>query len=574
MEEAHNVRTFVNDSIEKAIDDISKIYKVEEKEKNLIYYVNVDIKINKRFQEFKFIIYFKDFPLSIPKIYIVPGDLYRLKGIPHISPNGFVCTYDQTVITIMERPIEILELCIKKAKKIIKDGIEKKNKKDFEDEFIAYWEGENYEIIPTISTIDYTVENIYNPKFYYLKKPYSNFKGLLVYGEENSRLIDAYVRKNFDPVECSIFYVGELPSSECLMVNTNLESLEFIKKYKKDLKDELEKYINSCNIPIILFKKKIKNNNFYLGWIYTTLINRKRNDPEYIGNYEILTSKFYKGFSKVERLKIEVFTKERIYRRSAGLSSKEINKINIGLVGLGSIGSNLIPFIKPLNINKILLVDKDLLSIENIGRHFLGMNYVGVNKAKAIKDYLEKINPYYNILIKEKSLADVITNNPHSLNISDVIIISIGDTNSEIFADMALKSKILKKPLLFIWVEPYLAGGHCVYVIPESKTNLKDLFEENYFTNNIISKEDYRKNLFNEREAGCQTTFTPYSLTNIMSFLSSIYPKILDIINGKINKGVIYTWIGDTKFLKDTGIRLSKIGLENSTGKIIEKYFI
>ncbi|HEY5123043.1 MAG TPA: ThiF family adenylyltransferase [Ignavibacteria bacterium] len=574
MAEALDILTFIRDSTDKAISEISKIYEVNLIENGSKYDIKVDIKIKGKIEEFKFIIIFHEFPLQIPIILISPEDIYRIKGIPHIGLNGFICTYDQNVRTNMDNPTAVLVNCIEKAKLIIKNGLEGKNREDIEEEFINYWNGGDFIFIPTISTIDYTVDNPSNLNFYFLKKSFNKFLALVTSDDEKSSHFTDFLNTNNILIKTPSFYVGNLPSTECLSVKSYRQSLELIKKYKKDIMGELENFINSNDKLVILFKNKIKNNNYYFGWAYTYYSMKNGFNPTKTSNFDILTSIIYQGLQKVVRLNTEVFTKERSHRRSSGLNFKQNKQINLSIVGLGSIGSNIIPFLKPLNIDELLLIDKESLLIENIGRHFLGLDYLNDNKANAMKIYLKRINPYLKISVEEKSLVEIITNNPQKLNKSDFIIICIGDTNSEIFADIALKSKVLKKPLIFIWVEPYLAGGHLVYMTPTSKTNFKNLFEDNYYINNIINKEEYKKNRFTDREAGCQTSFTPYSLINIMSFLSDLYPRLLEILNRNIKSGKSLIWIGDTKFIKDNGIRLSKIAEENKMGNIIEKDII
>ena len=92
----------------------------------------------------------------------------------------------------------------------------------------------------------------------------------------------------------------------------------------------------------------------------------------------------------------------------------------------------------------------------------------------------------------------------------DFIFICIGKANISQWLGNAIKSGEIKKPIFFFWVEPYLAGGHCLMLYPNSKNYETYFDEDGYFKNNIIGKNDYinKSHLFSHREAGCQTTFT------------------------------------------------------------------
>jgi len=571
MEEAPKLQSYIENSISIAVKEFSKTDEIQPTDSHLKWNAKIDVKINNKIEEFNLIIYFLDFPLSIPIICISSEDYNRIKGIPHVNSSGIICTFDQTVITDFSQPSEILRKCINRAKLIIKEGLEGKNINDFEEEFIPYWDDDGYNYLNTLSTLDYSLENPLNLKFYMIKKPFNSFNGLLVSGNSEEKQVVNYIHTRNRLTEVPVLYLGEIPGNESLFIKSNRASIDLIRKYKPNLLKALESHINSRKIPVIIFKKKVKEKNLFLGWIYVSAYKDEIFNPVERNNFDILSSPFYKGNEKVERLRTTVFTKERLFKRSAGLKSTMPKEIKLGIVGLGSIGSNLIPFLKPLSISELRLIDNEVMLIENLGRHFLGIDYVGLNKAAAVEKYLKTSNPYYNVEVRSKTLADIISNESEFLNENDFIFICIGNTNSEIFADMALKTKLIGKPLLFFWVEPFLAGGHCVYLTPQSNTNFKDLFKNTYYSSNVLSNDEYDKNLFTNREAGCQTSFTPYSLTNMISFLSALYPKLLDIINGIIKNGKSFTWIGDTNLMKEMKYKLSELGDRNKMGTIIEK---
>jgi hypothetical protein len=249
----------------------------------------------------------------------------------------------------------------------------------------------------------------------------------------------------------------------------------------------------------------------------------------------------------------------------------EIRKYSFSIAGVGSIGSNLFPFLNSMNFPEFRFIDKDNLKLENIARHFLGFNFLGFNKAKALSLYIKQSNPIQNVVYKNESILNVVTNNSDFINDSDFLFVAIGDSNIESWLGEKLKTKEINIPTFFIWVEPYLAGGHCLYINPDDDIHYSSFFEGDFFKYNVISKEAYSKNLnlLSLKEAGCQTTYTPYSSSNITAFLVSLYSIISQIIENKHQRTSSFTWIGDINNIENLGIKISDYELKEKIGEII-----
>jgi hypothetical protein len=88
----------------------------------------------------------------------------------------------------------------------------------------------------------------------------------------------------------------------------------------------------------------------------------------------------------------------------------------------------------------------------------------------------------------------------------------------------ALLQGRLTKPLFVVWVEPFLIGGHCLFIHPSNGVNYRALFTESLYNYNVIAPEEYRdKNrqlLF--KEAGCQSSYVPYGQQSI----NLLYPAL------------------------------------------------
>ena len=81
----------------------------------------------------------KTFPYEYPSIYL-HQEHANLINLPHIDNNFFICTFDKSLsFSNIYKSLEVCEIVINRACKIINDGLTGKNHKDYEEEFLAYW---------------------------------------------------------------------------------------------------------------------------------------------------------------------------------------------------------------------------------------------------------------------------------------------------------------------------------------------------------------------------------------------------------------------------------------------------
>ena len=105
-------------------------------------------------------------------------------------------------------------------------------------------------------------------------------------------------------------------------------------------------------------------------------------------NGSLTTCDVYLNFEKkttnLTRLFGCLYSKERIAERTFG---ELMQKQNFLVAGLGSIGSNLVHFLSGNNNVSFTLVDNEVLTVDNVGRHLLGYRYVNQFKVCALIDY-------------------------------------------------------------------------------------------------------------------------------------------------------------------------------------------
>lgn len=528
-----------------------------------VWEVNSEIFIAEKCFPVIFHIYFSThFPLEIPEIYLSPEIFEEVKYIPHIDNERLICTFDREVIrTNPDDPFGIVNECLNRAKLILVEGINGNSEDDYLFEFIAYWE-ERYEnesnVKQLISLINELID-IDVPKLICLNESLSGYKYILHKSDNLSDQIKNFLNEHkFKFTEVSVFYLNIFPFHKPPFFYRNKNIFELLKNNNSNQFDEFKRFINGNEYPkLVICKKTINEKNFVFGWFHSYLnTNRKGFRPGAITPFNSFTN--FQSNDIVERISTTIFTPERLERRTAGNLSNHHHAFAIA--GVGSIGSNLLHFLNSFNFPSFSLVDDDFLKIENIGRHLLGFSYVNSFKTIALKHYIEAANPLQKITTREKSIIAVLLEDQVFINTNDFLFVCIGNANIDLWLFQAMKAKLLKIPVFFIWVEPYLCGGHCLYLHP-SNPEFEKYFVDGLFLHNIISNDVYKGGIknFSMKEAGCQTTFTPYSSNNVLSFLSSIFPKICSIIESGSTKTTSITWLGDIEKLKVLNISSSEI---------------
>jgi hypothetical protein len=347
------------------------------------------------------------------------------------------------------------------------------------------------------------------------------------------------------------------------------------------LENKFIEYLNSRpSLPIVTFSKVIDSRMICFGWRHKPVqIKTHRRRGKIIHSEKKIKPERYnklldeKNFSVyVRRFSPQIFDHNRLlHRTSADYDTHEVrNSTKIMIAGLGSIGSNLIPFLEKSGVTEFRLVDDDILSLDNIGRHYLGISDTGKKKTQALRDYIETKNPLTIVHTREKNIVPLVQEEPTFLSACDFYFFCTGDVNSETWLANNIFKSTWNRPSFFIWVEPYLAGGHCLYFNGVDPIFWDKFFPDNRFIYNVISDETHQQTSFVRREAGCQVTFLPYSAANLQLFIAALFPKILKIFK-ESSKNKCFSWVGDLSTLREMGIGLSRNADEVESFSIVER---
>ncbi len=473
----------------------------------------------------------ESFPYVFPKVIITPQTRETLPNIPHVNSDLSLCLFDsEKDIPNFDAPLCLIEATIRKAYDVLQNGINNKNEEDFYDEFNAYWT-KNVKLT-FFSDVEFhnSVINL---------KVYIGEMGNYISSDINNCIRLAKARyespKRSDIHDCIYIPLKEPCYQETMITQRDFQ---YIMRKKSIYYSEYAKFLQrrKAEKSLIIFSQP-KDDGYIISGFLHKRINmvhgfRKGKTPLGVA----LAGK--DGLERVERINIVDVSQKRLFFRG-GTGNSFFNK-SVGMVGCGSLGSNLAETLLNCGCYKFSLYDNQILTADNIARHVCGFSNIGLNKTEALKNKLVHHNP--NTLVKtfEDDIHDVLNTTPEILNNDDCLILTVANTPIEYrFAEQKLKGEI-NIPVIIMWVEPYALAAHAL-VLNKPQNVYKELFTRDYiFLNSIVlNGEKYYK-----REAGCQSTFMPYSGLDVKDFTIS-FSKFFTSDKCESSKNYHFMWTGD-----------------------------
>ena len=540
------------------------------KQYNYVIQLNTEISLNKGLKE---VIFFLAFPstlsIQLPKIFIEEKSYEKIKYLPHVNKDLSICVFDEaTNLFFAESALpEIVETMIHRAKQIISlVDDEKSIVVEFDSEFKAYWDISYHVNDKVYEKGFFLVDGINQPlKCIKFNNPINNYHYLIYHESELFDRFNWFLKLNkVQFKEINVFEIGFNITNPPFNL-TFKESIKFLNdEDSKIFKKSVNK--NGINSVIIVFKKS-KFEEYY-GWVYKEFtpkigLIKQRNNKS---NWELINDITYKN-SLVERLTFNNISPDRLQKRTSGFTIE--NQKSVTVVGIGSVGSNLLNFLSKLPINKFNLVDPDVLKIENIYRHQYGFDCLNHSKVDIARNILLNKNPFYEIEIFKSSIIGVLNERGNFFNVSDINLIVIGSILIEKYIlEQAIKEKCTK-PMIIFWVEPFLASGQMIYINPNNYSKALELILN--FPYHVLATDKDKSNIY-YKEGSCQSGYYPYSETYLTMFLSSIYVHLFRLFQNndtEIEQSTVYTWIGDKAFLESKELKITGFGENNKPFQLL-----
>ncbi|WP_417431679.1 E2/UBC family protein [Halpernia sp.] len=487
------------------------------------------------------------YSVNLPKIFIDDKSYEQIKYLPHVNHDLSICIIDENEnfnYDIKHIPNLVLNL-ISDAKKILRGKDDKDYlREEFEREFTAYWNinySEKNELREIgLCLVDF--ENLNNIKAVKFLNRLGQYQYLVYNVECKFNLFKNYIKLRgikFDEIE--IFFAEYTNVNPPFKINYK-DSLKYLTD-KDTFREKINKF--SGDKFIVVFKGSQKE---LFGWTYS-FTNKKAKGYRQLSNWQFLNSALSSN-NFVDRLYFSDISPKRLDTRTAG--DEIVRNLKLAVIGVGSVGSNLLHYLMKYPVSKYCLIDSDILKVENVYRNYFGFNFISRFKTKISEYEILSKNPFTKVITNEKDICEVLSQNPEFIEDYDFRFLILGVTRIEKYIIQHLISIKSDKPIFVLWVEPYLASGQMIYLLPKDFQKGIDLLE-NYPYHVIKKGQQLLK-----KEGSCQTGYMPYSDINLSLFLSAINPIIYSILNeNKNDKSQIFGWIGNLDQIKSTSIEIT-----------------
>jgi molybdopterin/thiamine biosynthesis adenylyltransferase len=179
-------------------------------------------------------------------------------------------------------------------------------------------------------------------------------------------------------------------------------------------------------------------------------------------------------------------------------------------------------------VGHFLLIDNDTLAYHNIGRHQVGIKYVGRFKVSAVKDKILQINPYAEIYIEKKPVEYVEKKIFDGFFNEESVVVGCADNrDSDLYNNRI--SMIYNAPFVSIGLWERAFAGEIFYSIPGKTPCYECVFGSD---NQVISNRTSQNHRFYTNEEHIEdVTFEPGIAIDI-NFVTEIGIKlIVDLFN-------------------------------------------
>lgn len=488
------------------------------------------------------------FPMEFPAFYLDNSNRFY----PHVDKCNKLCLFESSSLLINSvDPYIILLDAFDRAVEIlsIKPG-SSQYASEILKEFNAYWEERSLLQLHMV-TPKYTSNT-----FMQLDSVYINRKIVLSDNKELSlSLLDNYFDKRNDKPYFIKTYFIKLNKTVSIPIKDVYTwkwlRLLVLKNTTSSQKAKFKKALKCCykafRIFIILMIPGA-NRDIPVGFN----INHKGN------SYKMLEKI---NDSRVTPLSIQMIDYEYMTLKTGTPSN--LKDKSVLLLGCGSVGGYVAANLCQSGVCCIDILDKDILSVENVHRHILGFSDAVKEKHKAdlMRNYLEDHYPFAEIDPMNYFNRDVreLLKTPEQLRNYDLIVSALGEPTINLEINRLLIEEKISVPFIICFNEPYGIGGHAIAVNAKEGGCLRCLYTDILSGELISFRTSFVKEgqNFSKTISGCAGTYVEYSTLDTQQTALLTSRLCISVLKGETDTSTLLSWYGSSNILENNGFAVS-----------------
>lgn len=277
---------------------------------------------------------------------------------------------------------------------------------------------------------------------------------------------------------------------------------------------------------------------------------RRRSDGFRAGTVptEVLMERVF-GSQTISRSQVIRAEAEWVHGRGRDPRASRLLNSTVVLFGCGSVGSFVAASLLRAGVGKLHVVDSDKLEWPNVGRHHLGGQSVGLNKASEFAARSGAEYPHLTIVGHDRAAEAIIGESPDWFTGADLIISTTGSGRADKLLNEWHNSSGRKIPVVYGWTEPFAGAGHALAILengPCLSSTVNNLgrsrFEMVSWAASTVLEEP-----------ACGVHFAPYGPIELNHVNNLVSEFALDCLLGEVSESSHRIWAARQRHLEEFG---------------------
>lgn len=260
--------------------------------------------------------------------------------------------------------------------------------------------------------------------------------------------------------------------------------------------------------------------------------------------YDVALSRYTGGTFRTAT--VERADRDWIHGRDADQAARRLAEASIVILGGGSLGAPSAWSLARSGVGECNVVDDQMLSFANVGRHPLGAPSVRENKALELVAEMKRTLPHLKgqgYAMKFQKFRDM---HHDVLSRANLIVSVMGDWQAEGALNAWRLEQPIPPPILFGWAEEHACAGHAVAIVDKSACFACGMTPRGLQRFRVTSWSG--PTLL--KEPGCGAHFQPYGPIEISRIADTISELAVAVLLGEVNRPLHRIWAAPQETLK------------------------
>ncbi|SDE85678.1 ThiF family adenylyltransferase [Terriglobus roseus] len=497
------------------------------------------------------------FPYSLPKFLL--ADVPTFPSWPHVEPDGNLCLRRTNRILRPNEPADVLGVLLGQVVDLIRRGELGLNLEDFQAEFYSYW---NFSLEDDAASV-FSLLNANAPSRFVRIWPGETRS---IVGESEAQVLTWQRHRwgnkpQFDKTvpACLLWLPEVLLPNQFPRSASDLVALARMVSNGKEL---LERF-SRLKLSTYYFVLGATGAN---GPCFAAVSSQPPQTPEIrtfrkhgtLNGFRkgkmpqaVVAARLFSSSVKAQRLRIDRVDANWIHGRGHDPHQPVLALKHVIVIGCGSVGAPIAEQLTKAGVGRIDIIDPEALTAANTGRHPLGAESIGTNKAIGMAGRLQRDHPHATVRGFDLSYQEFIFRHLEILQSASLIISATANWTAENLLNAQRIRGEIDAPLIFTWTEPHACAGHAVLLCAQSPCLQCGMTTEGALKTNVTIWTDSRDGELTE--PACGAVFQPYGFIELQATISLASGLAIEALIDPAKRSVHRVSQTTTAFLKSAG---------------------